>query len=610
MADNAFDYGYGFATGRSQGGVLNGASNIYTGNDDWSKNLPAKGVTEPGSDTVKSMVDTVSQKATDLKHDIGGALYNARTAGGADEGQPAPDQQQGVIPAPAPAPDAQTAGSQAVADANQQQKQATQQVADSQQKGGNLVPDANKDPVGHLAQRNQNVSVGAGDATGTITPDVPKVPTVDQQKNAQLDQTGKESAIQLNKINWWESRSFNEGLLAFGLNILSGNSLAQSFSVGSQIFDQHYGAEQREAWRDDLVQKGYDPLEVQRYIDTGDNKVLTSPQQRAQIKLQQQQKAQMEQLQMQGQQLQNQKAAYELSPAYLKNKEMGDQIDRQYKLGMLQQMQFNQQNKQEMQPYQIQKIQAQTQAAQARAAQAKSKIGMQITDPSGNVINASPVTLAGGWHPVLNSAGSFQKNNQGMIWAVNNQGQGKFIAGNTQAAEAALTSANRSINYVNKFDLGGGTSLFGPQGDLSRGFGDFWGQRSNPNFSSRINQLQDSLKSAVIAKLTMELGGQRPTNVDVEEEVQSLGRLTDKEGKPLDINSDRAGEILQSYRQYLAPIAQQAQANVEGTQSQVTPQSMENAVAAGTTWTAPNGAVYRASRNGVRTDQSIWQRIQ
>ena len=81
-----------------------------------------------------------------------------------------------------------------------------------------------------------------------------------------------------NKIpNWHESDSFNYALINFGLNLLSGNDLANSFSNASTTFIDMFGREKRGIWAEDLRKQGYDETEIQRYIETGDNKVLTNP---------------------------------------------------------------------------------------------------------------------------------------------------------------------------------------------------------------------------------------------------------------------------------------------------------------------------------------------
>lgn len=147
--------------------------------------------------------------------------------------------------------------------------------------GGVEAPDASTDPVGHLAARNQNQATGVGTREGL--PERPKmpVPTASEVQNMQLQQQGAQVAHEQTAIpQWFDSSAFNMGLISFGLNLLSGNDLAQSFNAAGQVFGNLHGQEQRESWRQDLLSQGYAPHEVDAYIQTGDSKLLVDPMER------------------------------------------------------------------------------------------------------------------------------------------------------------------------------------------------------------------------------------------------------------------------------------------------------------------------------------------
>lgn len=187
-----------------------------------------------------------------------------------------------------------------------------QKQADLQAQGYKQVPDAGQDPVGHLSALNENKSKGVGGFSGNVNTPLPSPPTQSQVQDMDLNAQGKQAAFDQNKIPaWYKSNSFNMGLISFGLNLLSGNDLATSFSAAGEAFNQMYGEERRSYWAEDLAKQGYDPVEIEEWKRTGDSKVLTSPQEK-QMKMIQQR--------LQMQQLDN--ALYEGSP------EM-----RQYQLG-------------------------------------------------------------------------------------------------------------------------------------------------------------------------------------------------------------------------------------------------------------------------------------
>lgn len=236
----------------------------------------------------------LNRTATNLQNDLQGALGNY--------GPQTPD-------------DWQSPADQADEKANQIQgalANTQQQQADLTAQGYKQVPDAGSDPVGHLSALNENKSKGVGGFSGNVNTPLPSPPTQSQVQDMNLNQQGKQAAFDQNKIPaWYKSNSFNMGLISFGLNLLSGNDLATSFSAAGEAFNQMYGEERRSYWAEDLAKQGYDPVEIEEWKRTGDSKVLTSPQEK-QMKMIQQR--------LQMQQLDN--ALYEGSP------EM-----RQYQLG-------------------------------------------------------------------------------------------------------------------------------------------------------------------------------------------------------------------------------------------------------------------------------------
>ncbi|MCS5736909.1 hypothetical protein, partial [Herbiconiux daphne] len=265
-----------------------------------------------------------------LKHDVGGAIVSARNAlTGTDAGAiPVPQEQadknvqdrvgalqsdvQGMLaptdPAHNPAesaaapttdPNSQQAGADAKAAQDSAMNQTKQQVADDTTKGGGVpTPITTDNPAQSLAARNQNIQAGVGHPiTGANQPDVPKPLTDNQQKNVTLHEAGQETFKSMNTIgDWFQSKSFLMGMMQTGMSLLDGKGYAESFAAGSNYFDKHYGMEQRQAWADDLLQKGYDRQEIQQYIETGDAKTLTSPEQGAMQQLQQQNQFQQQQL--------------------------------------------------------------------------------------------------------------------------------------------------------------------------------------------------------------------------------------------------------------------------------------------------------------------------
>lgn len=170
---------------------------------------------------------------------------------------------------------------------------------------GVLMPDPQQDPAGAIKAVSINRAAGVGNGVGlTPPPQAPKMPEVAKRA---AEQEGKQVLFDMNKIpKPMESMAFNQGLLSFGLNLLSGNDWADSFNAAGSHFDQAYGREKREAWRQDLLNQGYDAHEIEAYVQSGDSKALSDPMEK---------KMKMQQYALGQAQLS--KAEYESSPEFM-----------------------------------------------------------------------------------------------------------------------------------------------------------------------------------------------------------------------------------------------------------------------------------------------------
>ena len=205
------------------------------------------------------------------------------------------------------------------------------------------------DPAKALAA---STAYRASTGTSVGMPKMPEMPSMAEMQKQNQSLEAKRVSFDQNKIpKWYESQSFNMGLMSFGLNLLSGNDWATSFNQAGQVFDKGFGKEKRAAWAEDLRAQGYDDHEIQAYIETGDNKVLTDPNEK---------KFREQQYQLGAAQLQ--KAQYESSPEYQAYQRAEKDYDRQFKETQLQ-SQINYQNAS------LGMQQAQLQMKQAMAAQ-------------------------------------------------------------------------------------------------------------------------------------------------------------------------------------------------------------------------------------------------
>lgn len=147
------------------------------------------------------------------------------------------------------------------------------------QKGGVLTPGPDADASEKIKASYENRSRNIGNPSGQIK--VPEMPTMKEQSQRIQQEQSKQILFDQTKIPaWHESSSFYNGLLSMGLNLLAGNDIATAFNQGAQVFDRNFGIEKRQAWAEDLRAYGYDDLEIMKYIETGDNKVLTDPMER------------------------------------------------------------------------------------------------------------------------------------------------------------------------------------------------------------------------------------------------------------------------------------------------------------------------------------------
>ena len=94
------------------------------------------------------------------------------------------------------------------------------------------------------------------------------VPTEDQVITDSIDNHAKAmyQRQQVQQMAWYDSDSFNRGLVRFGLGLLSGEDYATAFDNAAKDFDAGYAIEQREQFRDELITDGYTPASVQDWI--------------------------------------------------------------------------------------------------------------------------------------------------------------------------------------------------------------------------------------------------------------------------------------------------------------------------------------------------------
>lgn len=158
---------------------------------------------------------------------------------------------------------------------------------------GEEIPSADPvtDPATSLAISTRNRAITGGGLGERTMPTVPGQPQTPQEAGFKAQELeSKRIAFDQNKIpKWYDSNAFSMGLISFGLNMLSGNNAADSFNAAGQVFEKGFGREKREAWAEELRAQGYDDHEIMTWIQTGDNKALTDPQERQMKNMQYQQ---------------------------------------------------------------------------------------------------------------------------------------------------------------------------------------------------------------------------------------------------------------------------------------------------------------------------------
>ncbi|MGL5566480.1 MAG: hypothetical protein ACRDC4_12230, partial [Plesiomonas sp.] len=185
------------------------------------------------------------------------------------------------------------------------QQEAVVQAKEAEIQQGEKPKVPNVNPISNPAEKVATATAIANNEVDTSGP--PKAPSPNEIQTKEFDESGKQLLFkEIAHPNWYEDDSFYEGLLSFGLNLLSGNDWAQSFNAGAQVFQNSRGLEERQAWAQDLIAAGYDAHEVQAYIKTGDHKVLTDPREK-----------QMREMEYQMAKLNYGEAQYTKSPEYL-----------------------------------------------------------------------------------------------------------------------------------------------------------------------------------------------------------------------------------------------------------------------------------------------------
>lgn len=74
---------------------------------------------------------------------------------------------------------------------------------------------------------------------------------------------------------WYEDRSFYQGLLRWGVGVLGGEDYGQAFDAANNVYETNHSQDQRRQWADEMSDE-YDPRSIQKWIETGDEKDLSS----------------------------------------------------------------------------------------------------------------------------------------------------------------------------------------------------------------------------------------------------------------------------------------------------------------------------------------------
>lgn len=143
---------------------------------------------------------------------------------------------------------------------------------EQQYKDNSFIPKVVQDEeIEDLAQRNRNVGSGKGDALGVVAPKKTSSP-----KEGQLIEgvANNVAMSEFDDIDWFTSDSFASSLTAFGLSMLDGRGLYNSYMSANQMFDQKYAVENRKSYANELLAQGYSKPQIQEWIQTGKSDVL------------------------------------------------------------------------------------------------------------------------------------------------------------------------------------------------------------------------------------------------------------------------------------------------------------------------------------------------
>lgn len=100
--------------------------------------------------------------------------------------------------------------------------------------------------------------------------------TPDEFRSKYNTEKGRQTADFMNSNkDWYEDRSFYQGLFRWGLGVLGGEDYGTAFDNASQVYEKEHGIDQRQEWAAELS-GDYDPRSIQKWIETGDEKDLQS----------------------------------------------------------------------------------------------------------------------------------------------------------------------------------------------------------------------------------------------------------------------------------------------------------------------------------------------
>lgn len=616
------------------------AGNVSTG-DDWQKNLPSNEglTTSPIGRPLQAGAKAVDQGVTNAVYDMRTSQLgenptqaNAgiipaspeRPEGPANPAGDAMMNNRGIIPTgsdnpPASTtgpvdPNSQAGGAQAAASQQSKADATAQQKADEATKGGVTPPPVTtQSPSETLAARNQNIQSGVGNPlTGTNTPSLPDPLTPQQQKNAALDKAGQDTFESMNvQPHWWQSGSILGGMMSMGLALLDGKGYSEAFQSGIGYYDKHYGAEQRGAWADDLLKKGYTRESIAQYIQSGDSKDLTNTQDIAAARQAKAQQYQIGQANLQGQQLQNSEMAYKQTPEYRNLERQNEETKNKYMLNQIQSSQFE--NSPEYQRLKMQGMQADIDYKKGQAAKlsnAGQTGGINVWQNPNNPnmkasIGGAPLLPGRNVYPILDSRGHYQAQ-KGFYQAIDTDtNQPVTIPANMQMFHQVRTNADNTIQAVNNFNVEG-VKLAGPTGEISRDFMDAFGARNKADQASILAQLEGYQHNLAMSQASLEVGGGRPTDADVKSAQAAFPKYLDKDGEPVQVSKERMAQMFQNTLRQSAQIHNMANNIVSGNYEKNEDFNPQAQVARGQRMQLGDGRWYIATQSGSAHDR-IWR---